>query len=130
MSAPSAARSPAVARRASRRPALAVGGRLPARLAAGFALDRGQFFRSYLFGFLFWVGIAVGSLGLAMLNHLTGGLWGARAAAPPRGGGAHAARRWRSLFVPVAARRLRRSTPGRSPRSGGRRAAAARRPPT
>ncbi len=45
-------------------------------LAAGFALDRGQFFRSYLFGFLFWVGIGVGSLGLAMLNHLTGGLWG------------------------------------------------------
>jgi hypothetical protein len=55
---------------------LAVGGLFLLALAAGFALDRGQFFRSYLFGFLFWVGIGVGSLGLAMLNHLTGGLWG------------------------------------------------------
>jgi hypothetical protein len=55
---------------------LAVGGLFLLALAAGFALDRGQFFRSYLVGWLFWVGIAVGCLGLAMLNHLTGGLWG------------------------------------------------------
>jgi hypothetical protein len=58
------------------RAGLAVGATFLLALAAGFALDRGQFFRSYLFGFLFWVGIGVGSLGLAMLNHLTGGLWG------------------------------------------------------
>jgi hypothetical protein len=45
-------------------------------LAAGFLLDREQFFRSYLLGWLFWIGIAVGCLGLAMLNQLTGGLWG------------------------------------------------------
>jgi hypothetical protein len=45
-------------------------------LAFGFVADRAQFFRSYLFGWLFWVGIAVGCLGLAMLSHLTGGLWG------------------------------------------------------
>ncbi|MCG6920695.1 MAG: hypothetical protein LJF15_06395 [Acidobacteria bacterium] len=45
-------------------------------LAVGFFLDRHQFFRSYLFGWLFWLGIAVGCLGLAMLNQLTGGLWG------------------------------------------------------
>ena len=56
--------------------ALAGGGLLLLALAAGFAVDRGQFFRSYLFGWLFWTGVAVGSLGLAMLNHLTGGLWG------------------------------------------------------
>jgi hypothetical protein len=55
---------------------LVVGGLFLAALALGFALDRGQFFRSYLFGWLFWVGIGVGCLGLAMLNHLTGGLWG------------------------------------------------------
>jgi hypothetical protein len=55
---------------------LVVGGIFLLALAAGFATDRGQFFRSYLLGFLFWVGIGVGSLGLAMLNHLTGGLWG------------------------------------------------------
>jgi hypothetical protein len=58
------------------RTSVAVGGVFLLALAAGFALDRGQFFRSYLFGFLFWVGIGVGCLGLAMLNHLTGGLWG------------------------------------------------------
>ncbi len=58
------------------RTGLAVGGVFLLALAAGFAIDRGQFFRSYLLGFLFWVGIAVGCLGLAMLNHLTGGLWG------------------------------------------------------
>ena len=45
-------------------------------LAAGFFVDREQFFRSYLLGWLFWIGIAVGCLGLAMLNQLTGGLWG------------------------------------------------------
>jgi hypothetical protein len=66
--------SPALER--LQRTALAVGGLFLAALAVGFALDRGQFFRSYLLGWLFWVGIGVGSLGLAMLNHLTGGLWG------------------------------------------------------
>jgi hypothetical protein len=55
---------------------LATGGLFALALAGGFAADRGQFFRSYLFGWMFWVGIAVGCLGLAMLSHLTGGLWG------------------------------------------------------
>ena len=45
-------------------------------LAIGALLDRPQFFRSYLVGFLFWTGIAVGSLALLMLQHLTGGHWG------------------------------------------------------
>ena len=45
-------------------------------LAAGAFLDRPQFFRSYLYGFTFWVGITVGSLALLMLQHLTGGGWG------------------------------------------------------
>ena len=45
-------------------------------LAAGLVADRPQFFRSYLFGYLFTVLLALGSLGLAMLSHLTGGLWG------------------------------------------------------
>jgi len=55
---------------------LLLGGVFLLVLAVGFALDREQFYRSYLFGWLFWLGIAVGSLGLAMLNQLTGGLWG------------------------------------------------------
>jgi hypothetical protein len=55
---------------------LVAGGLLLLALAAGFFLDREQFFRSYLLGWVFWVGVAVGCLGLAMLNQLTGGLWG------------------------------------------------------
>src|SRR5262249_13177041 len=35
-----------------------------------------QFFRSYLFAFLFWNGLAVGCLSIIMIHHLTGGLWG------------------------------------------------------
>jgi hypothetical protein len=35
-----------------------------------------QFFRSYLLGYVFWTGIAVGCLALLMLQHLTGGAWG------------------------------------------------------
>lgn len=35
-----------------------------------------QFFRSYLVGYLFALGIALGSLGLLMLQHLSGGHWG------------------------------------------------------
>jgi len=35
-----------------------------------------QFFHSYLLAFLFWGGISLGSLGLAMLHQLTGGEWG------------------------------------------------------
>ena len=39
-------------------------------------LDRKQFFQSYLIGWTFWTGIAIGSLALLMLQHLTGGGWG------------------------------------------------------
>ncbi len=35
-----------------------------------------QFFRSYLLAYVFWVGISLGSLGVVMLHHLTGGGWG------------------------------------------------------
>ena len=45
-------------------------------LAVGLVTNRPQFFRSYLLGYLFSVLLALGSLGLAMLSHLTGGLWG------------------------------------------------------
>ncbi len=35
-----------------------------------------QGLRSYLIGFIFWGGIGIGSLGLLLLQHLTGGAWG------------------------------------------------------
>jgi hypothetical protein len=36
-----------------------------------------QFFRSYLFAYVFWVGLALGSLAITLLHHLSGGRWGA-----------------------------------------------------
>ena len=35
-----------------------------------------QFLRSWLLGFIFWGGISIGSLGVLMLQYLTGGAWG------------------------------------------------------
>jgi len=45
-------------------------------LLIGLFVDRAQFFHAYLVGFIFWVGITLGSLALLMLQHLTGGVWG------------------------------------------------------
>src|SRR3972149_11639800 len=44
--------------------------------AAGAFLDPGQFVRSYLLAFLFWLAAALGGLALTMLQHMTGGSWG------------------------------------------------------
>ncbi len=45
-------------------------------LGAGAFLDPPQFWHAYLIGYLFWTGIAIGSLALLALQHLTGGGWG------------------------------------------------------
>ncbi|HKG46010.1 MAG TPA: hypothetical protein VKB02_04750 [Pyrinomonadaceae bacterium] len=45
-------------------------------LIAGAFFNARQFFQAYLVGWTFWLGISVGSLGLLMLQHLTGGGWG------------------------------------------------------
>jgi hypothetical protein len=47
-----------------------------AAAGAGGLIDPAQFFRSYLVAYLFFTGIALGSLGLVSLNHVTGGRWG------------------------------------------------------
>ena len=44
--------------------------------AIGLFISPSQFFRSYLWAFLFWFGIALGCLPLLMLYHLVGGAWG------------------------------------------------------
>jgi hypothetical protein len=59
-----------------RKRALLVGGVGAALLAAGYVMDPAQFFRSYLLGYVFWLGVPLGSLALLMLHHLTGGGWG------------------------------------------------------
>src|SRR5690242_10675982 len=43
---------------------------------ATFPYTRGQFFHSYLLGFMFWLGITLGSMVFLMIQHLTGGAWG------------------------------------------------------
>jgi hypothetical protein len=45
-------------------------------LLVSVIIDRKLFFQAYLVGFTFWAGIAIGSLALLMLQHLTGGGWG------------------------------------------------------
>ena len=57
-------------------PALAVGAiALVAAIVFGMA-HPSTFFRGYLVGFLFCVGLAVGSLAVLMIQYLTGGVWG------------------------------------------------------
>ena len=58
------------------RPALLVGAAALAVCVVGAFFAPAQFFRSYLFAFLFWTGIALGCLAVAMLHHVTGGAWG------------------------------------------------------
>jgi hypothetical protein len=43
---------------------------------AGAFSNRQQFFMSYLVGYLFWLGLALGCIGFLMVHHLTGGKWG------------------------------------------------------
>ena len=45
--------------------------------AAGAAIDVDQFFRSWLTAFVFWAGIPLGCLAILMIQHVTGGVWGA-----------------------------------------------------
>ena len=56
--------------------ALGVGVAGLALMALGYGVDHHQFFRSYLMGFVFWVSVALGSLALLMIAHLSGGGWG------------------------------------------------------
>jgi hypothetical protein len=43
--------------------------------AIGFTASRDHFFKSYLLGFVFWVGVSLGCLALSMVGHLSGGAW-------------------------------------------------------
>src|SRR5664279_1818935 len=44
--------------------------------AAGLVLNPAQFYRSYLVAFVFVLGVALGSLAISMLHHMSGGAWG------------------------------------------------------
>jgi len=45
--------------------------------AVGFFVAPEHCFQSYLLGFLFWFGIALGSMAILMIHHIAGGAWGA-----------------------------------------------------
>ncbi|MBI2816897.1 MAG: hypothetical protein HYX72_08145 [Acidobacteria bacterium] len=56
--------------------ALVLGGIALALCAAGAMANPTQFYRSYLFGYLYWISVALGCLAIVMLHHLVGGGWG------------------------------------------------------
>ena len=56
--------------------ALVAGGVGIALCAVGFVFDRGNFFRSWLIAYMLFLGIALGSTALIMIQHLSGGAWG------------------------------------------------------
>ena len=45
-------------------------------LALGYSSSHEHFFRAYLIAFVFWTGVALGSLAWSMIHHLSGGAWG------------------------------------------------------
>lgn len=56
--------------------ALGVGGIATLIWAVGLFLNPEQGLRSWLLGFIFWGGIGIGSIGILLLQYLTGGAWG------------------------------------------------------
>src|SRR5437762_7417889 len=56
---------------------LAIGGLacLGSALIGGIASPT-RFFQAYLVAYAFWIGLALGSLGLALIHSVTGGRWG------------------------------------------------------
>jgi hypothetical protein len=61
---------------AQRSRALVIGVAALALCAVGFFINRDQFFRAWLIGYMLWLGVALGSMGLMMIHHLSGGAWG------------------------------------------------------
>lgn len=56
--------------------ALIVGVAGTALCAVGAIFNLDQFFRSYLLGYIFWLGIVLGCFAILMLQHMSGGAWG------------------------------------------------------
>jgi hypothetical protein len=67
--------------------ALAAGGLGLVLSLGGWLLWPDRFLPSYLVAYVFWVGLALGCLGLTMLHHLVGGSWGLVVRRPLESGG-------------------------------------------
>ena len=59
-----------------RQRALIIGGVGLLLCAIGWIANPDQFYRSYLVGFMFWNGLALGCMAIAFLHQLSGGAWG------------------------------------------------------
>lgn len=81
--------------------ALLAGGLGLALCGGIWALWPADLLPAYLVGFSFWVGLALGSLGLTMLHHLVGGSWGMIVRRPMESAGATILP-LAILFLPVA----------------------------
>lgn len=57
-------------------PALGAGILLGIASIVGGIYSPGDFFHSYLMGYLFWLGLTLGCMGIVMLQYLTAGAWG------------------------------------------------------
>jgi hypothetical protein len=57
-------------------PALGAGILLGIASIVGAIYSPGDFFHSYLMGYLFWLGLTLGCMGILMLQYLTAGAWG------------------------------------------------------
>ncbi len=44
--------------------------------AIGWIFQSEKFYQAYLLAWLFWLGVALGSMGVVMMHHLMGGYWG------------------------------------------------------
>lgn len=58
------------------RRSMAIGSVGVALTALGLVIARDTILQSYLIAYVFWMGITLGSLGVLMIHHLTGGGWG------------------------------------------------------
>src|SRR5271166_1418593 len=66
----------------------------------GYFVDAPQFFRSYLYSFVFWLGISIGCLNWLMVQYLSGGAWGVMSRRICESA-AQAMPMWLILFIPL-----------------------------
>ena len=67
--------APEVVKKISQR-SLVIGGLFAVGSVALAFLRPDEFYRAYLLGFMCWLGVALGSMAILMIRHLTGGGWG------------------------------------------------------
>jgi hypothetical protein len=59
-----------------RRWALGIGAAWVVCCIVGWIFQPAAFYRSYLFAWLFWLGVTMGAMGIVMMHHMLGGEWG------------------------------------------------------